>query len=177
MLKIYMKLAFFSTHFLQIIKQLGNWDNYPSRVSACSLLASCYPHISQQEKLEIRQLFSELANDDIPMVRRATASNIAAMANVFEKEFIKSDLLPLWQLLMKDDIDSVKIKAMESTLKLIGCFSKQEIADSLLGILKNVDNDKKSWRVRYGLAEVLPSLCNYLGFIFICVYLKYFFFR
>jgi len=148
---------------LQIIKQLGNWDNYPSRVSACYLISCCYPHISPQEKLEIRQLFSELANDDTPMVRRATASNIAAMANVLEKDFIRSDLLPLWQLLMKDDIDSVKIKAIESTLKLISCFSKQEIMDNLLGILKNVDIEKKSWRVRYGLAEILPTFCNYLG--------------
>lgn len=143
---------------------MGNWDNYPSRVSACSLLSCCYPHISVQEKLEIRQLFSELANDDTPMVRRATASNIASMANVLEKEFIKSDLLPLWQLLMKDDIDSVKIKAIESTLKLITSFTKQEILDNLLGNLKNIDLEKRSWRVRYGLAEVLPTVCNYLGY-------------
>lgn len=148
---------------MQIIKQLGNWDNYPSRVSACYLLACCYPHISSQEKLEIRQLFSELANDDTPMVRRATASNIAEMASVIEKEFIKTDLLPLWQLLMKDDVDSVKIKAIESSLKLIPCFSKQEINDNILNTLKNADYEKKSWRVRYGLAEVLPTVCNYIG--------------
>lgn len=153
---------FFSTHFLQIIKQLGNWDNYPSRVSACYLLPCCYPHISSQEKLEIRQLFSELANDDTPMVRRATANNIAAMANVLEKEFIKLDLLPIWQLLMKDDIDSVKIKAIESSLKLFPAFTKQEINESLLPTLKNVDPENKSWRIRYGLAEVLPTVCNYV---------------
>lgn len=145
-----------------MIKQLGNWDIYQSRVSCCFLLNSCYPHISSTQQLELRQLFSELARDDTPMVRRAVAANLSSFGSVIEKTLIKSELLPLWQLLIKDDIDSVKIKAIESSNFFVSNLRKDEANNAMITLLKNIDNEKKSWRVRYALAEVLPSMLGSL---------------
>ena len=131
-----------------MINQLAAWENYPSRVSACYLLPECYPHLKKKEKMELRQVFSELANYDTPMVRRAAAENLKVLAKSIEPEFVKSDLLPLWALLMKDSVDSVKIKAIETTCILTEFFNKKEVNDHFMDIIKNFDNEKKSWRNR-----------------------------
>lgn len=158
---------FFSNYFVHMIKRLALWDNYPSRVSACSLFYICYPHLNSTEKGEIRQLQSELARDDTPMVRRAAAGNIKNLVSVLEEEYIKSDLLPLFSILIKDDTDSVKINALESCINLLPYYTKKEIKDNLLLLLKNLDPENKSWRVRFALAENLIHFCDKLGNLYI----------
>ena len=49
------------------------------------------------------------------MVRRSTAENIPSLVDISNEDVIKKDIVPLWQLLMKDEIDSVKIRAIEAT--------------------------------------------------------------
>ena len=74
-----------------------------------------------------------------------------------------SELVPTWGTLVKDTIDSVKIKAIESTIVLAQKLSKNEVAENFLQHLKNIDPQAKSWRVRYALAEILPALVKFLG--------------
>ena len=154
---------YFSNHFLNMIKRLAMWDNYPSRISACSFFSICYPHISQNDQIEIRQLYSELGHDDTPMVRRGAAGNIKCFVKVLETEYVKSDILPLFNKLMKDDIDSVKINAIENSIYLISFYTRQEVNDNLLILLKNVDPETKSWRIRFALAECLVAFAIQLG--------------
>ena len=49
------------------------------------------------------------------MVRRSTSENIPSLVDISNEDVIKKDIVPLWQLLMKDEIDSVKIRAIEAT--------------------------------------------------------------
>jgi len=151
--------AYFSGHYLNMVKRLSLWDHYPSRVAACYLFAPCYPYIPENEKIEVRQLYSELAHDDTPMVRRAAAANLKNMVEVFEEENVKSDLIPLFTMLVKDDIDSVKINAIENSIYFLPFYSSQEIRDNLIVLLKNTDPEQRSWRVRYSVAEVISSFC------------------
>ena len=156
---------FFSSFFLNMLKRLALWDNYPSRVSACALFHICYPHISQNDQTEIRQLYGELGRDDTPMVRRAAALNIKHLVGVFEAESIKSDLIPLFSTLIRDGIDSVKINALESCVHLLPYYTAKEIKDNLILLLKNLDLEDKSWRVRFALAENLIHFCSKIGII------------
>jgi len=154
---------FFSNYFINMIKRLASWDNYPSRVSACSLFYICYPHLNSSDRGEIRQLYGELARDDTPMVRRAAASNIKNLVAVFEEEDVKADLLPLFSVLIKDDTDSVKINALESSIHLLSYYTRKEVRENLILLLKNLDPENKSWRVRYALAENLIHFCSKIG--------------
>lgn len=156
-------LSYFTGAYLNMIKRLALWDNYPSRVSACYLFHLCYPHLPENEKLEIRQLFSELAHDDTPMVRRAAAANIKNMKTVLESQYTKNELIPLFSGLIKDDIDSVKINAIEASTYLSSFYTKQELIDNLIPLLRNADPENKSWRVRYVLVEALAMFCHQLG--------------
>jgi len=155
--------AYFSGHYLNMVKRLSLWDHYPSRVAACYLFAPCYAYIPENEKIEVRQLYSELAHDDTPMVRRAAAANLKSMVEVFEEENIKADLIPLFTMLVKDDIDSVKINAIENSIYFLPFYSPQEVRDNLIVLLKNTDPEQRSWRVRYTIAEALASFCPNLG--------------
>jgi len=155
--------AYFTNAYLNMIKRLALWDNYPSRVSACYLFSLCYKYIPENEKVEIRQLYSELAHDDTPMVRRAAAANIKNMVNAVEEQYVKSEIIPIFSALIRDDIDSVKINALENSTYLIPFYTKQEIVDNLIPLIKNVDPERRSWRVRYALGEILTNFCNSVG--------------
>ena len=69
-------------------------------------------------------LFAELGHDDTPMVRRSTAENIPNLVDISTDDVIKKDIVPLWQLLIKDEIDSVKIRAIEATPSIISRLSR-----------------------------------------------------
>ena len=58
------------------------------------------------------------------MVRRSTAENIQSLVEISTDEVIKKDIVPLWQLLIKDEIDSVKIRAIESTPSILSRLPK-----------------------------------------------------
>ena len=99
------------------------------------------------------------------MVRRAAAANIGPLGKTIEREYVRSELLPLWNKLMKDDIDSVRIKAIESAVLLSQNLSSADINEHFLPLFKNLDPERKSWRVRYALAEILPSVIEHCGSI------------
>lgn len=155
--------AYFSGHYLNMVKRLSLWDHYPSRVAACYLFAPCYPFIPETEKVEIRQLYSELAHDDTPMVRRAAAANLSDIVDAVESEIVTNDIIPLFTMLVKDDIDAVKLKAIENSIHLLPFYTKPQISNNLLVLLKNTDPEGKSWRVRYTLAETIAAFCPKLG--------------
>eukprot|EP00828_Plagiopyla_frontata_P041715 TRINITY_DN6037_c0_g1_i1.p1 TRINITY_DN6037_c0_g1~~TRINITY_DN6037_c0_g1_i1.p1 ORF type:complete len:414 (-),score=55.85 TRINITY_DN6037_c0_g1_i1:171-1412(-) len=105
-----------------------------------------------------------IRDSDTPMVRRSTAENIPSLVEISNEEVIKKDIVPLWQLLMKDEIDSVKIRAIEATPSILGRLPQQQCDEIFMPIIQLPDLSKSpSWRVRYTLSEILPQLANYLG--------------
>lgn len=119
--------VFFSQHFLPVIKQLAGWDNYPSRISACSLVGACFKYYKDQESIDVRQIYKELCKDDTPMVRRTAAHNLSLICAYIDKDAVKEELLPIWSKLILDELDSVKVKAIESSVDLIKYLEKQDI--------------------------------------------------
>ena len=98
------------------------------------------------------------------MVRRTSAENIGILCQHFDSQLVRQDLLPMWMVLMGDEIDSVKVKTLESTLKLAEKLNKAEVAEGLVPKIKEVLSAKSgSWRVRYAVAEVLGPVIQYLG--------------
>lgn len=100
-----------------ILKLANNDQNFTCRVSAVNLMYSIYPK-SGSQKEKIRQFFyyymiylifykkskfSELCNEDTPMVRRAVATKIGDFAKSLEKEFVLGEIIALFKQLTTDD--------------------------------------------------------------------------
>lgn len=98
------------------------------------------------------------------MVRRTAAANLPNIAEPHKADFIISTLLPIWQALLKDATDSVRVQAIEVSDKIIAKLTKQQVADNFVAPLKEVLSQKnKSWRIRYAVAEILEILASNLG--------------
>jgi hypothetical protein len=52
---------------------------------------------------ELRNQFRTLCQDDTPMVRRAAAAKLGELASAVEKDFLKSDIIPLFVNLAQDE--------------------------------------------------------------------------
>jgi hypothetical protein len=78
-------------------------------------------------------------------------------------------------ILMGDEIDSVRVKTIESTLKLAEKLAKKEVQEGLVPKLREgLARKAASWRIRYAIAEVVGPLIEYMGNSF---YIFFFFFN
>jgi len=96
----------------------------------------------------------DLIKHDMPMVKRACAGVIGTMAKLIPKE-MHEKIFPLFEILIKDRRNSVKIKAIESSISLLEIFKEQGLINQFLELIKKADQRKLDWRVRYALAETL----------------------
>lgn len=68
----------------QVIKLASNEANFTWRVSAANIMCKIYPRAGPNKE-KLRQKFTELSNEETPMVRRVIANKIGEMAPVYEK--------------------------------------------------------------------------------------------
>lgn len=62
----------------------------------------------------LRRNFRNLCADDTPMVRRAAAGKLGEFAKVVESEYLRSDLIQLFNLLAQDEqVRRFKLKQAE----------------------------------------------------------------
>lgn len=90
-------------HFIPMVLRLAQGDWFTSRTSSCGLFAVAYARANPAQKTELRTAFRALCRDDTPMVRRAAASKLGEVAKVWEKDFLKSELLQIFEDLSRDD--------------------------------------------------------------------------
>ncbi|KAK5666179.1 protein phosphatase 2A structural subunit [Batrachochytrium dendrobatidis] len=153
--------------YLPMLKRLSTGDWFTSRTSACGLYASAYPLVSPTHQDELRTLYSQLCNDDTPMVRRAAATCLAKFTRALSKPHVISSLLPFFNSLAQDEQDSVRLLTVESLISIAEIMQPEECKQHLLTVLRSLCADK-SWRVRYMIADKFISVdihgsirCNY----------------
>ena len=79
----------------------GEW--FTSRISCCGLLPVAHRVSTQEsEQQEIRGLYRILSLDDTPMVRRAAAQNLSAMAETVEQLILSQEICPIFIKLTQD---------------------------------------------------------------------------
>ncbi len=79
-----------------------------------------------------------------------------------DKKVIRGEFFEIWQSLITDTFDIIRIKAMECAVVVARAFKKDETTDRFFKPIKGVDLNKKSWRVRYSLVECLTAMLPYL---------------
>lgn len=78
----------------------GEW--FTARVSACGLFHIAYPSAPDTLKTELRSIYSQLCQDDMPMVRRSAATNLGKFAATVEPAHLKTDIMSIFEDLTQD---------------------------------------------------------------------------
>ncbi|GMP66268.1 hypothetical protein CsSME_00026690 [Camellia sinensis var. sinensis] len=82
-----------------------------TQVSACGLFHITYPSASEMLKTELRSIYNQLCQDDMPMVRRSAATNLGKFAATVEPAHLKTDVMSIFEDLTQDgnlNVDEMK---------------------------------------------------------------------
>lgn len=120
-------------------------------MSAANIMCKIYPRAGPNKE-KLRQKFTELSNEETPMVRRVIATKIGEMAQVYEKENVISDLIPSFKQLSADDQDLVRVLCLDSLKSLAKVLSRDDNKTNTLPVIIQAAEDK-SWRVRLSLSK------------------------
>ena len=145
--------------FIPILKRLANGDWFTTRVSATGLFASSYPHVPDTIQSDLRSLFNNLCNDDTPMVRKSAFTQLGPYALTLQRQYLKSDVYPIVKAIAVDDMDSMRVYAIDACASLVTIADANDYANVLLPIIEALQDDA-SWRVRQALATSFSRLCN-----------------
>ena len=138
------------------------WDNYTSKISGTSLIPTCFRNLPQEKFPGLKSVVKELGKDDTPMVRRAVAGILNELCQIYDEESFKTDLKPMLYLFLADDIDSVKMKALEQMAAMAKFIHQEERDSTLLEFILKMDANNKNWRIRYHLPDSLTSIMETL---------------
>lgn len=105
----------------------GEW--FTARVSSCGLFHIAYPSAPDQLKAELRSIYGQLCQDDMPMVRRAAASNLGKFAATVEQNYLKTEIMSIFDDLTQDGtvwlicFINISFSSCESYFFCITCIS------------------------------------------------------
>lgn len=141
-------------HFIPLTLRLSKADWFTSKVSGCGLFTAPYSKVSPSSQEQLRQQFGLLVHDETPMVRRQAATNLSKFVKEMPAPVVIDEMIPLFQHLVSDDQDSVRLLTVETLISIAEVVPKEQQASHgvLLTSLRNLIEDK-SWRVRYMIAD------------------------
>ncbi|KAF6147134.1 hypothetical protein GIB67_036853 [Kingdonia uniflora] len=147
--------------FIPLVKRLAAGEWFTARVSSCGLFHIAYPSAPEILKTELRSIYSQLCQDDMPMVRRSAASNLGKFAATVEPTHLKSDIMSIFEDLTQDDQDSVRLLAVEGCAALGKLLEPQDCVAHILPVIE-LSSDS-SQHVRSALASVIMGMAPVLG--------------
>ncbi|KAL6695413.1 armadillo-type protein [Trichoderma pleuroticola] len=147
--------------FIPLTIRLAKADWFTSKVSGCGLFTAPYKKVSPPVQEQLRQQFGLLVHDETPMVRRQAASNLAKFVKEMPPSIVIEEMIPLFQHLVSDDQDSVRLLTVEILIAIAEGVPKEQQASHgvLLTSLRNLIEDK-SWRVRYMIADRFEKIAK-----------------
>ncbi|MBA0727560.1 hypothetical protein Golax_000537 [Gossypium laxum] len=123
--------------FTPLVKRLAAGEWFTARVSACGLFHIAYPSAPETLKTELRSIYGQLCQDDMPMVRRSAASNLWKFAGTVESAHLKADIMQMFEDLTQDDQDTVRLLAVEGCAALGKLLEPQDCAARILPVIVN----------------------------------------
>lgn len=147
-------------YFIPLTIRLSKADWFTSKVSGCCLYTTPYKKVSPPVQEQLRQQFGLLVHDETPMVRRQAATNMAKFVKEMPAAIVIDEMIPLFQHLVQDDQDSVRLLTVEILISIAEVVPKEQQSSHgvLLTSLRNLIDDK-SWRVRYMIADRFEKVC------------------
>nr|VDD36825.1 unnamed protein product [Brassica oleracea] len=145
------------------VRQLAAGEWFAARVSACGLFHVPYQGCTDVLKTELQSIYNQLCQDDMPMVRRAAATNLGKFATTVESSYLNAEIMTMFDDLTKDEQDSVRLLAVKGCAALGKLLEPQDCVARVLPVIVNFSQQDKSWRVRYMVANQLYELCEAVG--------------
>ncbi|KAJ8445358.1 hypothetical protein Cgig2_010716 [Carnegiea gigantea] len=130
-------------YFIPLVKRLAAGEWFTARVSACGLFHIAYPSAPDALKAELRSIYNQLCQDDMPMVRRSAATNLGKFAATVEPAHLKADVMSMFEDLTQDDQDSVRLLAVEGCAALGKLLEPQDCVTHILPVIVNFS---QRWR-------------------------------
>ncbi|KAI6779558.1 Protein phosphatase PP2A regulatory subunit A-like protein [Emericellopsis cladophorae] len=148
-------------YFIPMTLRLAKADWFTSKVSGCGLFTAPYSKVSATSQEQLRQQFSILVHDETPMVRRQAATNLSSFVREMPPNIVVDEMIPLFQHLVSDDQDSVRLLTVETLIAIAESVPKDQQSSHgvLLTSLRNLMEDK-SWRVRYMIADRFEKIAK-----------------
>ncbi|KFH40895.1 Protein phosphatase PP2A regulatory subunit A-like protein [Hapsidospora chrysogenum ATCC 11550] len=148
-------------HFIPLTLRLSKADWFTSKVSGCGLFTAPYSKVSPSSQEQLRQQFGLLVHDETPMVRRQAATHLSKFVKEMPAPVVIDEMIPLFQHLVSDDQDSVRLLTVETLISIAEVVPKEQQASHgvLLTSLRNLIEDK-SWRVRYMIADRFEKIAK-----------------
>eukprot|EP00730_Choanoeca_flexa_P017007 TRINITY_DN8132_c0_g1_i2.p1 TRINITY_DN8132_c0_g1~~TRINITY_DN8132_c0_g1_i2.p1 ORF type:complete len:582 (+),score=168.35 TRINITY_DN8132_c0_g1_i2:142-1887(+) len=140
------------SEFVPAVERLARADFFAPRASACGLFTAGYARVAADKQATLRSAFSNLCHDDTPMVRRAAASHLKDLVQVAKPDVVQSEFLPLYNKLVADDQDSVRLLAVGSAPAFLKSLGTSDASNAVVATLNNSSKDR-SWKVRNAVAE------------------------
>ena len=104
LLYCYLYVQELNSSMFYFVQRLAAGEWFTARVSSCGLFHIAYPSAPDQLKAELRTIFGQLCQDDMPMVRRAAASNLGKFAATVEQSHLKTEIMSIFDDLTQDGI-------------------------------------------------------------------------
>eukprot|EP01126_Amoeba_proteus_P044914 TRINITY_DN5011_c1_g1_i1.p1 TRINITY_DN5011_c1_g1~~TRINITY_DN5011_c1_g1_i1.p1 ORF type:complete len:501 (-),score=64.78 TRINITY_DN5011_c1_g1_i1:878-2380(-) len=156
----------FETHFISLVIRLAESEWYIPQIAACSLFPEACRRANQSTRLGLIPLFVTLCKGEIPMVRRAAATHLKTIVSFISPEVFLTNFLDVYELISKDEQDSVRFLAVELAASLASTFLAHGQTQNSVTLVKPVVlacAQDASWRVRYMVANCFVDIANGLG--------------
>ncbi|GMH76413.1 hypothetical protein TrST_g1962 [Triparma strigata] len=163
-----------------MLTRLATQEWFTARISASLILPLLIPLTEPANLPPLLTLFTNLCNDDTPMVRRHASKSLGAVLDGLVKgsgadnilsadSALHTTILPLFTTLSCDDQDSVRLQTTFNCISLTETLTKTQkagpaldavVQQRILPLLKGCIGDR-SWRVRWTVASNFGSLTDF----------------
>ncbi|KAK1555635.1 hypothetical protein Q3G72_029337 [Acer saccharum] len=91
--------------FIPMLATLAAGEWFTARVSSCGLFHIAYSSAPEALKTELRTIYRQLCQDDMPMVSRPVATNLGKFAATVEAAHLKVEIMSIFEELTNDGKD------------------------------------------------------------------------
>ncbi|QPG76512.1 hypothetical protein FOA43_003901 [Brettanomyces nanus] len=157
--------------FIPLIQRLAKERWFSLHIAASGLFQSVIIRVSSEMRAELLKLYFDLIQDDSPMVRKSSATELPELIDILGDKFHTPETIAefhwdiitsMYENLVNDNQDSVKFLAVDVLISILGFLKHlddkshhEELFESLLALI----NDP-SWRVRYMVADRFDKLAQ-----------------
>lgn len=150
--------------YFEFFKRLSNEEAgelFYARVSCCYLVPDLYKLLNDTDRILLREIFTRLCKDELPIVRRAAALQFMKLSEYMDIEALIGEYLVLFNTLINDESQTIQVIALEN----LGAFAKvlktsnqiNSISAEILPHIKNF-TDSQSWKMRQAISRNYGTL-------------------
>lgn len=152
--------------YFEFFKRISNEESgevFYSRCSSCILVPDLYPLLNDADKGILREIYTRLCKDEMPIVRRVATLNIMRVAGLVDNDVLHGEMSVLVKALLADESQVVQALAVEYIAPFALLLKKTEgihvLSNDILPFVKAFSDDP-SWRVRQSISKGYGSFAK-----------------